>query len=266
MPCRRSRRPGTISRSTTALARQRKAVEILEELGADEAAALGDAKIFLVQYLRDTGDFESAEEILEELIAEGTARDGERSEIAARALALRASVQLVRGRFAEAERSYADVVERYDLIWGRPFHDTIVERREWGAALTAAGKPAERAALTELSGRLRGGGWLPVPLHLQRARDAQLALGRPGRRSSRARGVPARVRTDREHAFSDTLVVDSKRPVDGRRVRPGSAAEDTESLDGPDPSPVPRYRAGDQGWRTCGTVPPAQVSASCARA
>ena len=188
-----------------ALARQRMAVEILEEVGADEADALGDAKIFLVQYLRDTGDFESAEEILEELIAEGTARDGERSEIAARALALRASMQLARGRFAEAERSYADVVERYDLIWGRPFHDTIVERREWGAALTAAGKPAEaeavliellRAGYDEVGGSLEG--YICSALG-----DAQLALGRPAdavEAFERAESLLA-YELDREHAF-----------------------------------------------------------------
>ncbi|MEE2940688.1 MAG: serine/threonine-protein kinase [Planctomycetota bacterium] len=163
-----------------ALARQRMAVEILEGLPADHAQALGDAKIFLAQYLRDTDDLESADDILEELIAEGTARDGESSRIAARALALRASMQLARGRFAEAERSYAEVVDRYDRIWGRDFHDTIVERREWGAALISAGRPAEAAAiLTEL---LEGGyddvdgsleGYIRSALG-----DALLALGR----------------------------------------------------------------------------------------
>ena len=164
-----------------ALARQRMAVEILEGLPENHAEARGDAKIFLAQYLRDTDDFEAAHEILEELIAEGTERDGERSRIAARALALRASMQLARGRSEEAERSYAQVVDRYEQIWGRPFHDTIVERREWGAALTAAGRPAEaEEVLTEL---LEGGydevrgsleGYICSALG-----DARLALGRP---------------------------------------------------------------------------------------
>ena len=112
---------------------------------------------------------------------------------------------LVRGRFAEAERSYADVVERYDLIWGRPFHDTIVERREWGAALTAAGKPAEaEAVLMEL---LRAGhedvrgsleGYICSALG-----DAQLALGRPAdavEAFERAEFLLA-YELDREHAF-----------------------------------------------------------------
>lgn len=164
-----------------ALALQRTAVEILEELPAAHARALGDAKIFLAQYLRDVGDSESAHDILEELIVEGTEQEGERSEIAARALALRASMQLARGSASEAERSYAEVVDRYERIWGRAFHDTIVERREWGAALIAAGRPAEAEEV--LTGLLRGGyedveGSLEGYIYSALG-DALLALGRP---------------------------------------------------------------------------------------
>lgn len=188
-----------------ALALQWKAVEILEKLPADQVEALGDAKIFLAQYLRDTDDFELADDILEELITEGQERNGERSEIAARALALRASMQLARGRFEEAERSYAEVVDRYEQIWGEAFHDTIVERREWGAALIAAGKPSEAE---EVLSELLRGGYVEVGGSLEgyicsALGDALLALGRPAdavEALERAVSLLA-YELDREHTF-----------------------------------------------------------------